>query len=73
MDNPYLGFRLSMMGIVLITLCLLGAGLQFSTAVADELSSELIHSIANETNHAELSQGEFEFLFFNDSNFAFFY
>lgn len=45
-----------MMGIVLIILCLLGAGTQFSVAV-DELSSDQIVAVANETN-ADFSHGK---------------
>lgn len=46
-----------MMGIVLIILCLLGTGIQFSVAI-DELSSEPIVSISNETNNADIGHGE---------------
>lgn len=50
-----------MMGIVLIILCLLGTGTQYSVAV-DELSSEQILAIVNETNNADIGHGEFEIL-----------
>ena len=50
-----------MMGIVLIILCLLGTGTQYSVAV-DELSSEQILAIVNETNNADIGHGEFEII-----------
>lgn len=53
-----MGFRLSMMGIVLIILCLLGTGTQFSVAVDDLSSSEQIATVADRTNHADISQGK---------------
>lgn len=46
-----------MMGIVLIILCLLG-GIQFSVAV-DEITSEPLVSVANETNTTDIGHGEF--------------
>lgn len=49
-----------MMGIVLIILCLLGTGLQFSVAV-DEITSEQIVSVASETNTTNVGHGEFRF------------
>lgn len=48
-----------MMGIVLIVLCLLGTGIQYSVAV-DELSESIV-SIVNETNYADIGHGEFNF------------
>lgn len=47
-DNPILGFRLSMMGISLIVLCLLGTGSHIF-AKADELTSEQFVAVANDT------------------------
>ncbi len=58
-----MGFRLSMMGIVLIILCLLGTGTQFFAVAVDELSAEQIVLVANETNNADISQGESGHLF----------
>lgn len=46
-----------MMGVVLIILCLLGTGFQFSVAV-DEITSEQIVSVANET--ANVGHGKLE-------------
>ncbi|KAJ6641548.1 hypothetical protein Bhyg_06487 [Pseudolycoriella hygida] len=40
--------------IVLIILCLIGTGTRFSAA-ADELSSEKVFSVANETSNADIS------------------
>lgn len=50
-----------MMGYALIILCLLGTGLQFSVAV-DEITSEQIVSVANEANATNVDHGEYRIL-----------